>query len=147
MGYNDGEALILTRVQACDYFSAANTSRGDWKILNSGHNDHYAILRPGAVTIQQISHGQYAYSWITMVEVWQRYTDEVESKSNLCARLVNLLAMLNYPHLGSSTIVQDAVIEGADEPQIMSGQDGGVTWLRWVLRIRWTEEAVITYAE
>ena len=147
MGYNDGEALVLTRVRACTGFDTSNTSRGDWKLLNSGRDDHYAILRPGAMSLEFISVGQYTITWQTLIEVWQRYTDEIESKSNLCTHVVNLFSTLAYPHLGSASIVQDAMIVNGDEPQVMVGKDGGPSWLRWTLQLRWTEEEVVTYAE
>ena len=52
--YSAGEALILKTIQATTSFSANNTSRANWKILNSGKSRQYVVLRAGAFERSQL---------------------------------------------------------------------------------------------
>jgi len=149
MGYSTGEALILTRVIACDNFDANNTSQANWKILNSGASDHYAILRPGTFDVEFDTICTYHINWNTVIEVWQRYTDETTSQTNLYARVADLFPIMAYPKLGDSggTILEWSTILGGEEPEEMWIKDGGPAWLRWKLTLAWKEQGEITYAE
>jgi len=147
MSYSTGEALLLTRVQACTGFDTNNTSRCNWKILNKGKSDHYAILRPGAFNIEWHALSAYTAHWTTIIEVWQRYKDDSTSQTNLYSHIANLMAIMTYPYLGDHTTVVDSSIEGADEPEEMWTQGGGPGWIRWQLRVAWQEQAEVTYVE
>jgi hypothetical protein len=147
MTYSTGEALILTRVRACTGFTSTNTSRSDWKILNGGKSDHYAILRPGGFTIVWQTLGMSVARYTTVIEVWQQYVDDVTSYSNLYTRVAALYSLLDYPHLGDAASIQDSTITTADEPEQMWRTEGGPAWLRWQMRVEWTEERTATFAE
>lgn len=147
MTYSSGEALILTRVRACTGFGATNTDRSDWKLLNSGISDHYAILRPMAGAIDWRTLGQYTVTWGTIIEVWQRYTDETTTQSNLFAYVANLFTgLMSYPHMGGA--ITDSTIRTVGEPQEMwREREGGPFWLRQEVLIEWYEEVTVTFAE
>jgi hypothetical protein len=149
MSYSTGEALILTRVQACSNFSSSNTSQADWGILNSGKSDHYAILRPGVFSIEWITPLTYVAHWTTVVELWQQYTGPGTAESSLYARAADLLAIQTYPKLGdtSGTIERNATFSGGEDPKEMWRKDGGPMWLKWELKIEWNEETTATYSE
>lgn len=149
MSYSTGEALILTRVIACNSFDSANTSRSNWKILNSGLSDHYAILRPGPFDVEFDTMCTYHINWNTVIEVWQRYTDEATTQSNLYGYVADLFPIMAYPKLGNTgtTILEWSTITGGEEPEEMWIKDGGPMWLRWRITLAWKEEGVITYAE
>jgi len=147
MGYSDGEALVLTRVQACTNFDSTNTSRCNWKILNTGNSDHYAILKPGPFEDGWDSITGALTKWTTIIELWQLYTDETTSYTNLYGYLGNLFAIRGYPHLGNSAIVRDSNFRGAPAPDEMWPKSGGPIWLRWNINIEWTEETNVTFSE
>lgn len=142
MGYSDGEALILTQVQACNNFDSTNTSRANWKILNQGKDDHYAILRPGPFDIEWIAFDTYRANWVTVIEVWQRYKDETDTHTDLYDRVEDLFDILGVPLLGDTTgTIQDSTISVQDEPEEMWMDGGGPGWLRWKINILWREES------
>jgi hypothetical protein len=147
MAYSDGEALLLTRVQACTGFDSNNTSRSNWRILNSGKSNQYAILRPAEFDIEWTALAAYTVTWNTIIEVWQRYTNETDTPTNLYTHIANLMPILTYPYLGDSSKVLDSSIVGAAEPEEMWTAGGGVAWLRWAARVEWKENIEVTYAE
>ena len=148
MTYATGQSLILTRVQACDVFDTTNTSECDWKVLNSGKSNTYAILRPGAFKREWLSATMYRMNYTTVIEVWQRYTVEGTSYTNLYTGVNALMAMESYHRMGDTTnAIEDFTIEGSDDPEEMWTKQGGVMWLRWKMRVRWYEETTVTYAE
>ena len=149
--YSDGEALALTRVQACTGFSTTNTSRANWKILNGGKSDHYAILRIGPFTQEWITPRVYKANWTTIVELWQRYKDDSTTQTNLYGYIGNLLTGLApYRKLGDTTnLIEDANTESAGEVLEMWTQKNGAgpQWLKWELSLKWSEEITVTFAE
>ena len=149
MGYGDGEALIKTRVIACNNFDAANVTRTDWLVLNSGVSDHYAILRPGSFRINWITLQTYESKWTTVVELWQQYVSEMTTYTSLYASVADLMAIQAYPKLGdtSGVVQKTASFAGADEPKEMWTKDGGPKWIKWELRIEWDEETTVTFSE
>lgn len=150
MSYTNGEANILTRLQAISGFTSSNTSRANWGILNNGKAAYYAILRPGEFSIEWITVTHYLARYRTVCEVWQKYTTDTDSKTNLYSRVAALLTALQaYPHLGggqSSTYI-DATISGGPEPTENWTSSGGPLWLRWNLNFDWQEEIEVTFAE
>ena len=77
MSYPAGEAVVLTLLQAMSEFDRRNTARGDWKPLNSGGSDHYAIIRPGPFANEATALGGASVTaWRTIIEVWQRWVDD-----------------------------------------------------------------------
>ena len=147
MGYADGEALLLTRIQALDYFGAANTARGDWKILNSGNDDHYAILRRDNLSIEWITFTDYVRTWTTIIEVWQRYVDDSTTQSDLYTHASEIFDVMAYPHLGDSSTVLDSSIDNSPAPVEKWTKDGGPKWLSCEIVIRWKEQTSVTFQE
>lgn len=147
MSYSTGEALILTRVQACTGFSSTNTARSNWKILNQGKSDHYAILKPGKPRHEWITITDYIIYWTTIIEVWQRYTDETTTQNNLYTHINNLLPILAYPNMGSVATVLDSTIGDWEEPEEMWTESGGPLWLRWKVPVIWQEQVSVTFSE
>jgi len=147
MSYSTGEDLIQTRVIACDNFDSNNVARGNWKLMNKGRSDHYAILRPGPFTIEWNTYRSYIATWTTIVELWQRYTDDEVTRTNLFARVADLLPIMAYPRLGDTGgTVLDAHFTGGGEPQEMWKKGGGPQWLRWEMQIEWKEEVTVNIA-
>lgn len=145
MTYSTGEALLLTRVRACTGFTSTNTTRADWKVLNGGKSDHYAILRPGGFELQWQTLGMAVLRYTTVIEVWQQYIDDATSYTNLYGYVAALYDILSYPHLGGA--IQDSTITSAEEPEQMWRTEGGPGWLRWSIRVDWQEEQTVTFAE
>lgn len=146
MSYSAGEALLLTRVQACTGFSSTNTARAKWGILDSGASDHYAILKAGRSEIEWITYTEYNIHWRGIVQVWQRYTDDGTTATNLYGYVNNLLAIQAYPHLGGTVI--DFSIDAISEVHEMQrvGQDGP-QWLMQEVEVGWLEETKVTLVE
>lgn len=150
MSYTSGEALLLTRIRTISGYTADNTSRANWLLLNNGKSAYYVILRPGAFTLPWLTYRAYLATYTTVIEIWQKYDTDVSSKTNLYARLSEIITGLHaYPHLGdgvNSTIL-DASFTGAAEPQEMWNSGGGPKWIRYELVMTWKEEIQVTLSE
>ncbi len=149
MTYKAGESLILNRVQNLTSFSTENCSQGNWKILNSGKSDHYAILRPGPFERLPITITSIQSNWTTVVEVWQRYQSDSETLTDLQALITEVIDEIDEYRLLADTekVVQDAVVRSAGDVLEVGPTDGAPQWLKWELIIDWKEEAEVTYAE
>src|SRR3972149_10465343 len=149
MGYSTGEALIQTRIIAVNNFDSTNTSRSNWKLLNDGASDHYAILRPGEFFQDMLTMCTKVTHWTTVVELWQRVDDDYTgARTDLYARVADLMGIESYPKLGDTTgaIQENAMFEGAAEPQEVQVNSGSY-WFKWDLRVKWNEETTISFSE
>lgn len=146
-GYESGEAFLLTKCAAASGFSSTNTARSDWKLMDKGASDHYAILRPGVFEMAANSMGGGAVlRYTTMVEVWQQYTDETTTQSNLYGHVYNLLLeLVKWPRLGG--IAEDVNITSGGEIQQMWREGGGPAWLMQELTVSWAELLDVTFSE
>jgi len=147
MGYNEGADLLLQRVRSLDEYGASNASDMDWTIITSGDSDHYAVIKPGAFQLSQMTMNEYMIEWISFIEVWVLYTDEVQSYSDLARYTVALFEILAYPNLGDSSVVLQATITASDDPEEMFQERGGLEYLRWTITVNWKETKVITFQE
>lgn|SRR5574341_209872 len=150
MAYSDGEALILTRLQAVANYDSSNTARSNWKLLNRGISETVAIVRPGGFVRRWGTTTNPFTRWRTIVEVWQRYKDDSGTTNSLMARAADILTMFDqYRLLGDTTgKVQDSYIVEGREPREMWARGGnGPAWLMQELILEWTEEVQITFAE
>lgn len=146
MTYASAEASLLTRIQACTGFSSTNTARGSLALLNSGASDHYAILRRGPSEIEWITLKAYTGHYTCMVQIWQRYTDDGTTYTNLLAYIDNILAILTYPHLAGG--LEDSSIGAIGEVEEMWGNAGdGPFWLRCQIEVRFDDTTIVTFAE
>ena len=152
MSYPTGEGYVLTKLQAIagGAWTATNTSRGKWGILDSGKADHYAILKEGAGgSAAFISGSTKERTYRTVVQVWQSYTDDGTSATNLQAYGEAIRNQFDaYRKLGdtSGTII-DAECDEWSEVQEMWVRGGGLRWLRQDFIVRWREQVSITFAE
>lgn len=151
MSYPEGEAKLLLLLQGMSQFDRANTSRGDWKPLNSGASDHYAVLRPGpfvneADSFGGLGGGEATTTWRTAVEVWQRWKDDAPTMLAL-EGLVSavMLHLERYPTLGG--VCQSAQVAGGSEMQRRWIEQGGPLWAVQEVYIDWQEERFISVAE
>lgn len=147
--YPEGEALILTQLQAVSGFSSANTSRGKWGILNKGTSNVYGIIKPGAFNREQGAMSMNISTFNTVIQVWQRYKDDGDTLTTLEA---NVKAILNrfdqYRKLADTTgKIVDAFIGDGREVEEMWTKDGGLSWLKQELIVRWQEHDEVTYGE
>ena len=151
MSYPSGEALILTRLRAItgSVWTATNTSRGNWLMLNTGVSDHYAVLKMGAGTNDGMSFSATLRSYTTVIEVWQSYQDDGSSYTNMLGYWEAILDMFDqYRKLGDTTgTVQDARCTRWDEIEERWTAGGGPRWLKQQFYIEWQEENTVTYAE
>ena len=151
MGYSDGEALILTRVRNCSSFDADNTSRGNWLILNAGKGSGgtYAVLRPGEYDPRDwLTFSQDLIRWTTYIEVWQRYKDDTDTRSDLESAISEIITELRqYPHQGDATKILDSDCQPEDEPKEMWTRSGGPGYLMWRIKLEWQEVTNVTFQE
>ena len=148
MGYTDGEALLLTRVQALTNFDSTNTRRANWLVLNKGKKAHYAILRPGEFTTEWITVTRYIANWATVIEIWQRYAAKAPGTAytDLLSRVKEVIdGLVQYPHLGGS--ISDSTIESGGEVMEMWVKAGVPQWLKWEITVRWKEENSVSLQE
>lgn len=149
MSYAAGEALVLTQLQAVTGFSSNNTSRGKWGILNSGKDDNYGIIKPGAFSREQVAMTTNLTSWQTIIQVWQRYKDDGTTLTNLETHTDNILTRFDqYRKLADTTgTIVDSFVESGGEAQEMWNKNGGLSWLKQDLIVTWQEHTNVTYAE
>lgn len=151
-GYSDGESKVLTRLQAISgtVWTATNTARGKWGLLNSGAADHYAVLKMGAGTNDGLSLSATLRRYTTVIEVWQSYLDDGTSYTNMLAFWEAILDMFDqYRKLGDTGgTIEDARCtrwDAIEERWVKGGN--GPRWLKQNFYIEWAEENAVTYAE
>jgi hypothetical protein len=150
MSYSAGEALILTRVQAITNYSASNTSRGDWGILNSGKGQTYAIIRPGPFVRMWEGSTSNIATWTTIVEIWQRYIDDGTTLTNLEANVANVIAGIDiYKRMGDQTglMIDFSLTSGSEVLSKWERGGNGPAWLSQELSVTWREEVDVTYSD
>lgn len=147
--YADGEALVLTQLQAVTGFNDKNTSRGKWGILNSGLNDHYGIVKPGTFTREQAAMSANMTTYQTIIQVWQRYKDDGDTLTDLEANVDLIIVRFDqYRKLVDTTnTVLDATLTNGGQVEEMWNQSGGLSWLKQDLIITWLDYDSVTYAE
>lgn len=147
MSYGDGEANVLLRLQAMTQFGRTNATRGDWKPLNSGASDHYAVLRPGAFTMSSDGLGGESLTlWRTVVEVWQRWKDDAPTLLALELLVSQVIGQLErYPQLGGAALM--AQVAGGSEMSRRWLEQGGPLWAVQEVYIDWQEERFYSVAE
>lgn len=148
-----GEALILTIIQGTTNFDADNTSREDWKIINSGKSalGCYAIVRPGPFENEWLGGSTYVAHWTTIVELWQRYQDDATTAQNLAARRDEIIAAIMAKNkLGDTTdTIQNSTVLRGDEPEEMwdvKRRKEVLSWLRGKIYVQWDEEVTVTFS-
>jgi hypothetical protein len=142
MSYSAGETLLLTVVKTCTGFSANNSTQGNYKVLNSGKDDNYAVLHIGNSSFEFETFKQYQARWNTIVEVWQRYTDDGTTLTNLYTHIQNLMTGIQAAIIlgdTTGTVINANAIELGDIEE-MWARGGGPGWLRVKMKIQWTEE-------
>ena len=151
MSYTSGEALVLTRLRAISgsTWTSSNSSRGNWSILNSGASDHYAILAMAPGTNDGYAISMTLRNYVTKIEVWQAYTDDGTSYTNLLGYYEAILDMFDqYRKLGDTGgTIQDARCARWGQVEERWSAGGGPRWLKQDFFIEWTEENSISYAE
>jgi hypothetical protein len=147
--YKDGEILIEAQVTQATGFNTGNVFRASWIKLNSGNNDHYAIIKrgEGTRTWEGTSHTR---NYRTIIEVWQRVKDDQDSYDALNEYADNIEAQLDpYFHLADTTKkLRDANLSGSGvvTEQWRNNSDGA-SWLKMDLFVDWNEEHYVTFAE
>ena len=164
MSYSDGEALILTQIQATSAYSTTNTARSDWKMLKKGTSQTYAILRYGGFPKHtQASLGglgasvKYDTLWNTICEIWVRVkTNESAALKLLETNMQLIVARFDAYRLAgdSANVIRDVRVISGGEPQGQweTSKRGNVIgtgpkWLKQDLKIEWTEENTVTLQE
>jgi len=149
MSEGAGITLLATQVAAATGFSSANVKIMNWKILNDGVSDHYAIIRPGAVNRTALSFTTKDNIYQTIVEIWQQYVDDGTSGTNLLTHVDNVTTRIDqYRKLADTTkTIRDANVISYGEVKEQWTKDGGPAWLSRDIVIEWSEEEPVTYAE
>ncbi len=153
-GYSAGEALVLTQLQAItgnpDPWTSSNTSRANWKILNGGKSDHYGILVQGEAAINPGGFSTFQTQWQTIIQVWQRYTIDSTTQTNLQALVAAIVTRFEqYRKLQDTggTILDSKPVRIGKPEEMWARGGNGPSWLKLDIVIQWTEEETVTYAE
>lgn len=147
--YPDGETLVLTQLQNVTGFNSSNTSRGDWGILNSGKAANYGIIKPGTFIREQGAMSMNISTFNTIIQVWQRYKDDGTTLTTMEGHVKNILNRFDkYRKLADTTgtIVDAFIVEGREVEEMWT-RDGGLSWLKQDLIVRWQEHDDVTYSE
>lgn len=149
--YSAGEALILTAIQAVSSFSSSNTSRANWKVLNSGKSRQYVILRAGPFERVQLGlGGTYQTTWTTFAEVWVRYIDDSTTQIALYEKRQEIIDKFDAERKAGDTTgrISDVFVKSSGEPEEMWKRGGnGPAFLRQELTIEWEEESETTLTD
>lgn len=144
MSYATGEAAVLTILRLHADYSSSNTSRGDWRILDSGRDSHYIVLRMGRAANEQGAMTQALTTWQTDIMAYERYAADGPSAIALQGHAQTILEHVEkYSTLqGAAT---DAQIVGISEMEQVQMIANGPIWLRTIISLQWQEEREITY--
>lgn len=147
MSYSSGEALILTALRAHANYDSDNTSRGNWRVLNSGKAEYYAVLRMGPTTNAPNSMASALTTWTTQIMLYRRYLDDGTTATNLQADVQTVIEHLEqYATLSdTNNTVVDAQITAVSEMQEISMFENGPVYLLSIIDMIWQEERQITY--
>lgn len=148
--YKAGEDALSVLVQSVDGFDGNNVSVANWKILNSGASDHYAIIKKAGATREWVTLRMIQENPRTIVQVWQRVTDDTASYDALLEHADQIKNRVDKYRMldDESGTVFDANCTGESEvtEQWRNNADGP-SWLKMDLYIDWSEQNVITFAE
>jgi len=152
LAYSDGEALILTQIQATDDFNSSNSIRNNWNLLNNGKSAHYCIVRRGPFTRQQRGMGgSYLNRWITVAELWVKLIDYDQALLSIEQKEATISARFDaFRKAGDNAFgnIQDVFVRGGEEIVEMIPTAGrSPTWVKQNLIIEWQEEANVTLQE
>ncbi len=144
MSYASGEAAVLSILRLHADYNDKNTSRGNWKILDSGAAAHYAVLRMGAATNEAHTTTSAMTTWATEIMVYRRYIDDGPSAISLQGDVQTLIEHIEkYPTLqGVVTDAQVTTIGAMENIQMIAN---GPMWLRTIISLQWQEERDIIY--
>ena len=144
MSYASGEAAVLSILRLHADYNDKNTSRGNWKILDSGAAANYVVLRMGAATNEAHTTTSAMTTWATEIMVYRRYIDDGPSAIALQGDVQTLVEHLEkYPTLqGAVTDAQVTTIGAMENIQMIAN---GPMWLRTIISLQWQEERDIIY--
>ena len=144
MSYASGEAAVLSILRLHADYNDKNTSRGNWKILDSGAAANYAVLRMGAATNEAHTTTSAMTTWATEIMVYRRYIDDGPSAIALQGDVQTLVEHIEkYPTLQGAVTDAQVTTIGAMENIRMDA--GGPIWLRTIISLQWQEERDIIY--
>lgn len=147
MSYPAGEALILTALRAHANYSSDNTSRADWKVLNSGRAAFYVVIRMGETENAPLGFSSALTSWTTQLMIYQRYIDDGTTAENLQARVQEILEhMEKYNTLDDTTgTVVDSQVSTIGAMEKIQMVERGPLYARSIMNIDWREQRNITF--
>lgn len=120
--YADVEAAWLAEIQAMPEFDTTNSGRGNWKLLSSGNDDHYAILKPGTRSREMLTISRRLDMAQTIIQLWQRYVDDGTSLLSMESLVDATLTALDATHtFGGLAGVIDAEVTEVREMQQVPG--------------------------
>ncbi len=144
MSYASGEAAVLSILRLHADYNDRNTSRGNWKILDSGAAANYAVLRMGAATNEAHTTTSAMTTWATEIMVYRRYIDDGPSAISLQGDVQTLVEHIEkYPTLQGA--VTDAQVTTIGAMENIRMEAGGPMWLRTIVSLQWQEERDIIY--
>lgn len=147
MGYNECEALWLSLLRAMPEFDSNNTSRKDWKILNSGKSNYYAVLKKGEVVRERMAFSTDVAHRQTIIELWVRYredgTDAIQM-DDLTDAITNYVGSYRLGGDSVGTIQRAQIVEEREPQQTPANAPA---WLFVELVGQMDDEEAITYAE
>ena len=144
MSYASGEAAVLSILRLHADYNDRNTSRGNWKILDSGAAANYAVLRMGAAANEAHTTTSAMTTWATEIMVYRRYIDDGPSAISLQGDVQTLVEHIEkYPTLQGA--VTDAQVTTIGAMENIRMEAGGPMWLRTIISLQWQEERDIIY--
>lgn len=157
MSYNDGEALIETRIQALSSFPAGSVSRANFNIVDQGKAKTYAILVPGPFTHTEDTLGGgmghrmlYLTTWTTVCQLWTVLGTSNTSMIDMQAKRQDIIETFDaWRKAGDSAgVIRNVIVQSGDDPKeiVPEGRIFPIMY-RQDLNIVWQEENYATLQE
>lgn len=147
MSYEDVETQLSTQLVACSSLSSTTVSKGDRTILNKGPSKAAVIVYESFDQVRETFGATHAVDWRSRVFLFVKYQTDSQMYNDMRDLRNEVINRINqYPHLGDSTKVWDALIEEG------SAEDfdvpiGAIRYQVDSVLVRMTEDLSVTYAE
>ena len=117
MSYAVIEAAAQDLLQALDRFGNDDVTLGDFRVLDTGKNTHYAVLLPGPFESRgDGDFGQKRHVWTLYVKVFERYVGDGSEWSNLAATRQDVIDTFGAnPTMGGVDGVTDVRVDRGGE--------------------------------
>jgi len=144
MSYVTCEDALETIIKTITGYSAANVSKGDYRILAKGITKA-VVLQPGPFIRESIANQYMRTQWTIQIELYVPFAGEMSTvAANIRSLRQTIIDTIDtYPTLDNACVL--AILTGAGEPEVWS--DARKYLWRQVMSLMVEERSTVSYAE